>query len=116
MLYIVLGLRYEYLLIVGRHLDFITSACIAQYGEIATLQFIDLQNMGVAVRIVLLCFIRRLRYKYLLFPVSELPSWISARPLAQYNTQVIFIRITRSTKHGYSSRNYAAFLHAIRVI
>ena len=29
----VLGLRYEYLLIVGRHLDFITSACIAQYGK-----------------------------------------------------------------------------------
>ena len=29
----VLGLRYEYLLIVGRHLDFITFACIAQYGK-----------------------------------------------------------------------------------
>ena len=29
----VLGLRYEYLLIVGHHLDFITSACIAQYGK-----------------------------------------------------------------------------------
>ena len=28
-----LGLRYEYLLIVGRHFDFITSACIAQYGK-----------------------------------------------------------------------------------
>jgi hypothetical protein len=27
------GLRYEYFMIVGRHLDFITSACIAQYGK-----------------------------------------------------------------------------------
>ena len=29
----VLGLRYEYLMIGGRHLDFMTSACIIQYGK-----------------------------------------------------------------------------------
>ena len=53
----ILGLRYEYLLIVGRHLDFITSLSLHNMGN-SYIEFIELQNMGVAVRIVQFCFIQ----------------------------------------------------------
>ena len=73
----VLRLRCEYLLIVGCHLDFYYDFRLYHtIWEIATLNSLTFKTW---VLLLELCsyVLYRLRYNYLLFPVYELPSWIS---------------------------------------
>ena len=66
--------KHKYFLLVSRHFWFLPSACITHNEKKCFIEFLDLENMGIAVGIEQLYCIQT---EIQVFPVCYLPFWIA---------------------------------------